>query len=171
MRSMVAMTDQPRSPQAPAGTGPGSSGGRPGVVRADHDRARPGSAAHNAAQPASVEHDDDARPGSGGTSPAPRSSGRAGRTGGLLSGVDWTRTRPRHEVTLLTKPGCHLCDDARDVVERVCAQTGTELREQDITGDPALVRDYAEFVPVVFVDGAPWDRWRIDGERLRAVLA
>ena len=158
---MVAMTDQPRSPQAPAGTGPGSSGGRPRVVRADHDRTRPGSAAH----------DDAARPGSVGTSPAPASSGRAGRTGGLLSGVDWTRTRPRHEVTLLTKPGCHLCDDARDVVERVCAQTGTELREQDITGDPALVRDYAEFVPVVFVDGAAWDRWRIDGERLRAVLA
>ena len=168
---MVAMTDQPRSAQAPAGTGPGSSGGHPGAVRADHDPARPDSAVHGAAQPAFGEHDDAARPGSGGTSPAPRSSGRAGRTGGLLSGVDWTRTRPRHEVTLLTKPGCHLCDDARDVVERVCAQTGTELREQDITGDPALVRDYAEFVPVVFVDGAAWDRWRIDGERLRAVLA
>ncbi len=119
---MVAMTEQPRSAQAPAGTGPGSSGS-------------------------------------------------AGRSGGLLSGVDWTRQRPRHEVTLLTKPGCHLCDDAREVVERVCAQTGTALREQDITGDLALTRDYAEFVPVVFVDGAPWDRWRIDGERLRAVLA
>ncbi|MCR4526278.1 glutaredoxin family protein [Kocuria rhizophila] len=162
------MTDQPRSAQAPAGTRPGPSGGHPGAVRADHG---PASAVHGAARPASEEHDAAARHGSGGMSPAPGSTGRAGRSGGLLSGVDWTRNRPRHEVTLLTKPGCHLCDDAREVVERVCAQTGTALREQDITGDPALTRDYAEFVPVVFVDGAPWDRWRIDGERLRAVLA
>ena len=40
----------------------------------------------------------------------------AGAAGGLLAGVDWTRIRPRHEVVLLTKPGCHLCDDARAVV-------------------------------------------------------
>lgn len=84
--------------------------------------------------------------------------------------MDWTRPRPRHEVVLLTKPGCHLCDDAREVVQRVCAQTGSALREQDITGDEVLTRDYAEFVPVVFVDGAAWDRWRIDAERLRSVL-
>nr|WP_243635641.1 glutaredoxin family protein [Kocuria tytonicola] len=82
--------------------------------------------------------------------------------------MDWTR--PRHEVVLLTKPGCHLCEDARAVVAAVCRETGSAVREQDITGDPALLRDYAEFVPVVFVDGAPWDRWRIDPDRLRAVL-
>ena len=101
--------------------------------------------------------------------PAPRTPA-APRTGGLLAGVDWTRTRPRHEVVLLTKPGCHLCEDARAVVIAVCRETGSAVREQDITGDPALLRDYAEFVPVVFVDGAPWDRWRIDADRLRAVL-
>ena len=91
-------------------------------------------------------------------------------SGGLLAGVDWTRPRPRHDVVLLTKPGCHLCDDARAVVTQLCRETGSTVREQDITGDPALLRDYAEFVPVVFVDGAPWDRWRIDPDRLRAVL-
>ena len=89
---------------------------------------------------------------------------------GVLAGVDWTRARPRHEVVLLTKPGCHLCEEARAVVTEVCRESGSTLREQDITEDAALVRDYAEFVPVVFVDGAAWDRWRIDADRLRAVL-
>ena len=72
---------------------------------------------------------------------------------------------------LLTKPGCHLCEDAREVVTGVCEQTGSEYRERDITGDLQLLRDYAEYIPVVFVDGAPWDRLRIDAARLRAVLS
>ncbi|RKQ37222.1 glutaredoxin family protein [Kocuria tytonis] len=95
---------------------------------------------------------------------------RPGRSGPLLAAADWAHPLPRHAVTLLTRPGCHLCADARDVVTRVCEETGSSFREQDITEDPALLRDYAEFVPVVFVDGAPWDRWRIDAARLRNVL-
>ncbi|MGX0670594.1 glutaredoxin [Kocuria marina] len=100
-----------------------------------------------------------------------RQDGRERRRTPLLSGVDWTRPRPAHTVTLLTKPGCHLCEDAREVVTGVCEQTGSEYRERDITGDPQLLRDYAEYIPVVFVDGAPWDRLRIDAARLRAVLS
>lgn len=88
----------------------------------------------------------------------------------LLSVENWAKHTPAHRVTLLTKDGCHLCEDARAVVTAVCRDTGSEFSEVDITTDAALLRDYANYIPVVFVDGAPWDQLRIDGERLRTVL-
>jgi glutaredoxin len=52
-------------------------------------------------------------------------------------------------VTLYGKPGCHLCDDARAVVERVRAQRSFELREVDVSLDPGLYREYGERIPVL----------------------
>jgi glutaredoxin len=57
-------------------------------------------------------------------------------------------------VTLYGKPGCHLCDEARAVVERVRAQRPFELREVDVTLDPVLYREYGERIPVLVLDGA-----------------
>jgi glutaredoxin len=56
-------------------------------------------------------------------------------------------------VTLYGKPGCHLCDDARAVVERVRAQHQFELREVDVTLDPTMHREYGERIPVLALDG------------------
>ena len=56
-------------------------------------------------------------------------------------------------VTLYGKPGCHLCDDARVVVERVRAEHPFELREVDISLDPQLNREYGERIPVLALDG------------------
>ena len=56
-------------------------------------------------------------------------------------------------VTLFGKPGCHLCDDARAVVERVSAQRSFDLREVDVTLDPVLYREYGERIPVLSLDG------------------
>jgi glutaredoxin len=74
-------------------------------------------------------------------------------------------------VLLYSKPGCHLCEDARAVIEQVCAEVGTGFDEVDITEDPELVRLYGEQIPVTFVDGAQHDFWRVDESRLRAALA
>lgn len=74
-------------------------------------------------------------------------------------------------VMLYAKPGCHLCEDAREVIARVCADVGTTYDEVDITTDPDLVRRYGEQIPVTFVDGAQHDFWRVDEVRLRAALA
>ncbi len=74
-------------------------------------------------------------------------------------------------IRLLSKPGCHLCDDARVVVEVVCAETGETYDEVDITTDPRLMEQYAEQIPVTFVDGKQHDYWRVDAERLRAALS
>lgn len=73
-------------------------------------------------------------------------------------------------VTLIGKPGCHLCDDARTVVQEVAAQTGAVLVEQDITQDEELYRRYWEQIPVVLVDGEQHTFWRVDGDRLRRAL-
>ena len=74
-------------------------------------------------------------------------------------------------VTLYSRDGCHLCDDARAVIEQVCAELGEEYAEVDIDGDPALADRFTEEVPVTFVDGRQHDFWRVDPARLRAALA
>jgi glutaredoxin len=56
-------------------------------------------------------------------------------------------------LTLYGKPGCHLCEEAREVVERVRARRPFELREVDVTLDPALHREYGERIPVLALDG------------------
>ena len=56
-------------------------------------------------------------------------------------------------VTLFGKPGCHLCDEARDLVRRVCDGRAVELREIDITLDPTLNREYGERIPVLALNG------------------
>lgn len=71
---------------------------------------------------------------------------------------------------LLSRPGCHLCDDARAVVDQVAAQLGEAYEERDITTDPELLRAYGEEIPVVFVDGVQIGFWRISADRLRAAL-
>ncbi|MGW6282917.1 glutaredoxin family protein [Kribbella sp. NPDC055071] len=73
-------------------------------------------------------------------------------------------------VTLYGKPGCHLCDDARTIVEQVCAEVGVEWTEVDITQDDRLFTEYGEQIPVTFVDGKQHDFWRVDAARLRKAL-
>jgi glutaredoxin len=74
-------------------------------------------------------------------------------------------------VTLYGKPGCHLCDDARAVIEQVCAEAGTSYAEVDVTTSSELMERFGEQIPVTFVDGAQHDFWRVDADRLRRALA
>jgi hypothetical protein len=80
-------------------------------------------------------------------------------------------------LTLVGKPGCHLCDDAREVVQAVMSEiTATdasrriELDELSILDDEALRARYAEEIPVLLVDGEVHDYWRIDPVRLKTAL-
>lgn len=73
-------------------------------------------------------------------------------------------------ITLYTRPGCHLCDDARVVIERVCSDVGESYTEVSIDDDPELQRRFGEEIPVTFVDGKQHDFWRVDEGRLRASL-
>ncbi len=76
-------------------------------------------------------------------------------------------------VTMYSKPGCHLCDEARAVVAAVCAELGESFEEVDITVGPEaaeLMRRFGEEIPVTFVDGRQHDFWRVDAARLRSAL-
>lgn len=71
-------------------------------------------------------------------------------------------------VTLLSRPGCHLCDEARTVVTAVVGASG--FREVDVDTDAALAARFSEEVPVVLVDGQQISYWTITAERLRGAL-
>lgn len=73
-------------------------------------------------------------------------------------------------VVLIGKPGCHLCDVARQVVEIVCAEQDVDFAELDITQDPFLASEYADAVPVVLVDGHEVGRFRVSPQALREAL-
>lgn len=73
-------------------------------------------------------------------------------------------------VTLIRKPGCHLCDDAQAVIEKVCADLGVPWEGKDISEDAELHREYWEQIPVVLVDGEQHTFWRVDEARLRRAL-
>ena len=73
-------------------------------------------------------------------------------------------------VTLYSRPGCHLCADARAIIQRVCAELGETYDEVSIDEDPALRDRFGEEIPVTFVDGRQHDFWRVDEQRLRTAL-
>ncbi|MDO3703937.1 glutaredoxin family protein [Micromonospora sp. C28SCA-DRY-2] len=69
-------------------------------------------------------------------------------------------------LTLITRPGCHLCDDAKEALDRVVAVTGDRWVEQDVSGDIELEREYGDRLPVVLLDGKEHGYWRVEEERL-----
>jgi glutaredoxin len=75
-----------------------------------------------------------------------------------------------HEITLLSRPGCHLCEEARAVIERVAADLDVPWSERDITQSADDLAQFSEMIPVTFIDGVQHDYWRVDESRLRAAL-
>jgi glutaredoxin len=74
-------------------------------------------------------------------------------------------------ITLIGKPDCHLCEDARAVVARLAEELGFSWEELSINDDPELHRKYWEQIPVTLIDGKQHDFWRVDEARLRAALS
>lgn len=74
-------------------------------------------------------------------------------------------------VVLYGRPGCHLCDDARELLARVRAELGFALEERDIEQDDALHAAYLERIPVVTVDGEEVFEFFVDEDELRRRLS
>jgi len=88
---------------------------------------------------------------------------------------------PVAHLTLLSKPGCHLCDAAREVVTAVVADIGSGsssgsapasviVDEQSILDDQELLDRYVDEIPVVLINGKVHNIWRIDPARLKSAL-
>ena len=77
-------------------------------------------------------------------------------------------------LTLLSKPGCHLCDEARDVVAGVIAELGgatsVSLDEKSILDDPQLNDRYWDEIPVLLIGDRVHTIWRVDPARLRTAI-
>ena len=84
---------------------------------------------------------------------------------------------PTALLTLIGKPGCHLCDDARDLVNSVVAKLADDaaaptvtVEERSILDDAELHELYLEEIPVLLINGKVHNYWRIDPVRLRTAL-
>jgi glutaredoxin len=74
------------------------------------------------------------------------------------------------QVTLYGKAGCHLCDDAREAVERVRMERSFDLQEVDVSLDPVLIWRYGKRIPVLEVDGEELSEYVVDEAALRERL-
>ena len=81
---------------------------------------------------------------------------------------------PEIQLTFVSKPDCHLCETARDVVDGVVAELGSEasvhIEELSILEHPDLYEKYVEEIPVVLLDGKVHNIWRIDPVRLKTAI-
>ncbi|BDI21339.1 glutaredoxin family protein [Herbiconiux sp. L3-i23] len=76
-------------------------------------------------------------------------------------------------LSLYGKPGCHLCEVAKEIVDTVVAEFpegAVDLEEIDILQDPELVEKYGERIPVLLIDAELHAFWRVDSGRLRRAL-
>ncbi len=90
----------------------------------------------------------------------------AGQDGAAEQGAPGRAPR----ITLLGKPGCHLCEEARTVIARVAADLGVGWEERDIMASSQDIAEYWDKIPVTLVDGVQHDFWRVSEDRLRAAL-
>lgn len=79
------------------------------------------------------------------------------------------RRRPSR-VVLVTRKGCHLCEQAEPVVARAAAEAGAAYEVRDVDADPADRERWTDKVPVVLLDDVEHAYWRIDERVLRRAL-
>lgn len=74
-------------------------------------------------------------------------------------------------ITVLSRPGCHLCEEAIAELQPLAAETGARIETVDIERDDALHRAHLERIPVVLIDGVELCHHFVDAARVRAALA
>jgi glutaredoxin len=77
----------------------------------------------------------------------------------------------QHRVTLISRAGCHLCEQAQAVLLRLRGELGFGYDELDVDADPDRRNEYSDRLPVILLDGKEHGYWRVEENRLRAALA
>jgi len=75
-----------------------------------------------------------------------------------------------HVVTLITRVGCHLCEDAERSLVRLAAEIGFRFESVDVDADDARRHEYSDRVPVIMIDGKEHGYWRLEEKRFRKAL-
>jgi glutaredoxin len=74
------------------------------------------------------------------------------------------------EVTLYTRPGCHLCEEAKAAIAPLLREFGALLREINIENDELLEARYGWDIPVLFIGARKAAKYRVDVEQFRRQL-
>jgi glutaredoxin len=74
------------------------------------------------------------------------------------------------EVTLYTRPGCHLCEEAKAAVAPLLQEFGAVLREVNIENDAVLLGRYGWDIPVIFIGARKAAKHRVDVQQFRRQL-
>ncbi|HEU5007161.1 MAG TPA: glutaredoxin family protein [Jatrophihabitantaceae bacterium] len=75
-----------------------------------------------------------------------------------------------HDVTLVTRVGCHLCQDAEVTLRRLRDELGFRYTELDVDAEPRRQDEYSDRVPVILIDGKEHGYWRVEEQRFRKAL-
>jgi glutaredoxin len=76
------------------------------------------------------------------------------------------------QLLLISKPGCHLCEEARVIILEVLKDfPEVSFEEKNMLENQALIDEYSEEIPVILIDGKQHSFWRVDSERLRKALS
>jgi glutaredoxin len=73
-------------------------------------------------------------------------------------------------ITVYGRTGCHLCEDALQLLQSMQQELKFELEEILIDGNEELEKMYGEKIPVTLIDGKHHDFWRVDPDRFRSSL-
>jgi glutaredoxin len=76
-----------------------------------------------------------------------------------------------HRVTLITRVGCHLCEQAETLLRQLSGELGFDYEELDVDADSARRAEYSDRVPVILIDGDEHGYWRVEEPRFRSALA
>lgn len=76
-----------------------------------------------------------------------------------------------HEVTLITRVNCHLCDEAEATVRRLAQELGFAVVLLDVDAERERANEYSDRVPVILIDGKEHGYWRVEEQRLRNALS
>lgn len=76
-----------------------------------------------------------------------------------------------HVVTLVTRAGCHLCQEAETLLRGLSVELGFGYREADVDAGPELRAAYSDRVPVILIDGKEHGYWRVEEQRFRKAIA
>jgi len=76
-----------------------------------------------------------------------------------------------HHVSLITRRGCHLCEQAEQTLSGLALELGFDLSMVDVDSDRMLANEYSDRVPVILIDGVEHGYWQVEEQRFRAALA
>jgi glutaredoxin len=75
-----------------------------------------------------------------------------------------------NKVKILSKQDCHLCDEAKETIERVTKRLPIEVEMIDIEKDPELLNQYRYDIPVIFLNDRKIFKHRVDEDKLKKIL-